>query len=77
MTTDISKKLHILLVSEMGPIGKFIVKKQCQDLGINPDDIDKSDLKPLSDAIARAIINFTGQEKADRIKWAIRKMGQE
>ncbi|RLF48419.1 MAG: hypothetical protein DRN20_04560 [Thermoplasmata archaeon] len=77
MTTELSKKIHMLLVSEMGPIGKFIVKKQCQDLGIDPDSIEEEDLPRLSDAIENAIVNFTGKEKANMIKWTIRKMAKK
>jgi len=76
MPSDISVKLHNLMAKEMGHMGKFIVKKQCQDLGIDSDDIQMTNLEPLARALQKAIVMFTGEDKAKRIAREIRKMGQ-
>ena len=74
MPTDLSRKVHGLMAHEMGPMGKFILKKQCQDLGLDMDELENDDLLPLSKALVVAVIVFTGQDKARKIEREIRKM---
>ncbi len=45
MTSQISEKIYNIMGREMGHIGKFIVQKQCKDLGVNPEDIKPEDLQ--------------------------------
>ncbi|MCD6461179.1 MAG: hypothetical protein J7L61_00340 [Thermoplasmata archaeon] len=77
MTTEISKELHALMAQEMGPMGRFILKKQCANLGLDPENISTGDLPGLSKAIYSAILVFTGEEKARKIEAEIRKMSRE
>ena len=74
MPTEISRKLQNLMAKEMGHMGKFILKKQCDDIGIIMDDIKQSDLPKVADAIHQAIIVFTGKDKAARVDKEIRSL---
>jgi hypothetical protein len=74
MTTEISRKIHNLMAKEMGHMGKFIIKKQCDDLGLKPDEIKLEDLPKLSQAVMRAIVVFTGQDKAKRVAMDIKRL---
>ncbi len=75
MTTEISRKIKELLAQEMGPMGIFILKKQCKDLGIDPENIKTDDIPRLANVIYNAIYVFTGEEKGKKIEREIRKMG--
>ena len=77
MPSEISRKLHLLMASEMGTIGKFIIKKQCDKLSLDPENLREMDLLNLSHTLAEAVRMFTGDEKAQRIKMEIRKLREE
>ena len=77
MQSEISKKLHLLMASEMGTIGKFIIKKQCDKLKLNSENLTEDDLTELSSALAEAVRMFTGEEKAQRMRIEIRKIKDE
>ena len=68
MQSEISKKLHLLMASEMGTIGKFIIKKQCDKLKLDAENLSGADLIELSSALAEAVRMFTGEEKAQRMR---------
>jgi len=74
MATELSRKVHNLMAREMGSMGKFIIGKQCRDLGLNPDDISKGNLEKLSKAIGKVMVSFGGKEKALKIADEIRKL---
>jgi len=67
MATELSRKINGIMSREMDTTGRFIVKKQCKDLGIDPDRIEARDLPELSRALVKAIGVFTGAEKAQRL----------
>ena len=75
MSAEISRKIQNIMAREMGQLGKFIVNKQCKNLGINPDDINEVDLERLSKAFGQVMLTFGGQDKATKIKSEIRKVG--
>ncbi|MDG6220908.1 MAG: hypothetical protein QCI38_05610 [Candidatus Thermoplasmatota archaeon] len=75
MTSEISKKLQMLMAQEMGPMGAFIIKKQCSNLGLNSEELKVADLPPLASALFDAIKVFTGEDKGKRIQDQIRKLG--
>ena len=77
MQSETSKKLHLIMASEMGSIGKFIIKKQCDKLSLNSENLQPSDLIELSSALAEAVRMFTGEEKAQRMRIEIRKLREE
>ena len=77
MGTEVSKKLHLLMASEMGSIGKFIIKKQCDKLELDAENLQQKDLATLANVLAEAVKMFTGDEKAQRMKMEIRKIREE
>jgi hypothetical protein len=77
MQSDVSKKLLLLMASEMGTIGKFIIKKQCDKLKLDSENLSIADLTILSSALAEAVRMFTGEEKAQRMRIEIRKISNE
>jgi len=77
MVTEVSKRIQTLLAQEMGPMGVFILKKQCKDRGLDPDELKVTDLPDLSQILYKAMVVFTGEEKGKKIQDAIRKIGVE
>ena len=57
-----------IMTREMGTLGKFIVKKQCSENGIDPDNIRKEDLPVLANALYKVMLTFGGPEKAEKVK---------
>ena len=74
MPTEISRKIYGIMAREMGHLGKFIVEKQCKDLGINPEEITENDLDKVADAIRKVMISFSGEEKAKKIWMEIKRV---
>ncbi len=74
MPTEISRKIYSIMAREMGHLGKFIVEKQCKDLGINPEEITENDLDKVADAIRKVMISFSGEEKAKKIWMEIKRL---
>lgn len=58
----------------MGHLGKFIVTKQCKNLGIDAQDIDVKDLSKLSKVLGEVMMTFSGDEKARKIEQEIKKI---
>lgn len=77
MTSEVSKKLYILMAKEMGPMGAFIVKKQCDNLGLDPEELTLDQIPKLLDPIYNAIFVFTGKEKGKRIQGQIKRLGAD
>jgi len=76
MPSEISRKIQNLMAAEMGPIGKFIIKKQCEKIGVDSDNITADDINQLTNALIEAIVMFTGQEKANKIKKELVKLSE-
>ena len=63
MTSRISKELIKIMESELGEMGPFVVKKQCNKLDIDPENITVKDIPPLSKALSESMKMF-GYDKA-------------
>ncbi len=74
MTSEYSEKVEEIMTNELGQLGKFVIKKQCMDLGIDPDNIKKEDLPKLAKALGKVMITFGGDEKAKEIEMKIRRL---
>jgi hypothetical protein len=61
----------------MGQLGKFIVDKQCNDNGIDPENITKEDIQLLSKAFKEVMLTFGGPDKARMVENEIRKLASE
>ncbi len=66
-TLDLNKELTLLLEKELGATGKFVLKKQCKDIGIEPEDITIEHLQSLSEKIFNVMKRFVGESKARKI----------
>ncbi len=74
MPSEYSAKIEEIMVRELGQLGKFVIKKQCKDLGIDPDNIKESDLPKLAKALGKVMITFGGEDKAKEIELEIRRL---
>ena len=74
MTSELSRKLQNIMAREMGQLGKFIIQKQCKDLGLDPENVTPEDLPTLSKALGKVMLSFGGQAKAENIEREIRKL---
>jgi len=74
MTSEISRKVYEIMAQEMGHLGKFIVEKQCKDLGIDPDNIQEADLPRVSETLKNVMTSFAGEEKAKKIGMQIKRL---
>jgi hypothetical protein len=74
MTSELSRKLQNVMAREMGQLGKFIVQKQCKDLGIDSENVEPANLPALSKALGKVMISFGGEAKALAIEREIRKL---
>ncbi len=74
MTSEYSEKVEEIMTNELGQLGKFVIKKQCMDLGIDPDNIKKEDLPKLAKALGKVMVTFGGDEKAKEVEMKIRRL---
>ena len=74
MSTEISRKIYEIMAHEMGHLGKFIVEKQCKDLGIDPENIGADDVLAVANAIKNVMVSFAGEEKAKKIWMEIKRL---
>jgi hypothetical protein len=74
MASELSKKVEEIMTRELGQLGKFVIKKQCKDLGVDPENIQPEDLPRIAKAMGKVMITFGGPEKAKSIEMEIRKL---
>ncbi len=74
MVSEISTRIYGLMAQEMGHLGKFIVEKQCKDLGIDPENIQQKDVDRIAEALRNVMVSFAGEEKAKKIWMEIKRM---
>jgi hypothetical protein len=74
MPSELSRKVVNIMSREMGQLGKFIVQKQCKDLAIDPDEIRDEHLGTLSKALAKVMVTFGGEAKAQTVEREIKKL---
>ena len=63
-----SDKLLQFVEQKIPMMGTFILKKQCEDLGIDYRDIPESRLKELADKMAKAVEMFLGYEDSIKLR---------
>ena len=73
MSSDLSLMIYDIMSDEMGDLGPHIVRKQCRDLQVNPDEIQKEDLPGVAKVLSEVMITF-GREEANKIYKAINKL---
>jgi len=61
-----------IMSKEMGEMGPFIVKKQCEQLGLDCDDINEGDVPKLARALSETMRSF-GQDRAKKVYSEIRR----
>ncbi len=74
MPSEYSVKIEEIMTRELGQLGKFVIKKQCRDLGIDPDNIKKEDVPKLARALGKVMMTFGGEEKAKEVEMEIRRL---
>ena len=74
MPTELSRKIEEIMTRELGQLGKFIIKKQCKDLGIDPENIKEENLPQLAKVLGKVMVTFGGEEKGRKIEMEIRKL---
>ncbi len=74
MSSEYSEKIEAIMTRELGQLGKFVIKKQCKDLGIDPDNIKARDVPKLAKALGRVMVTFGGEEKAKEVEMEIRRL---
>ena len=57
---SLTGKIEAILQREMKEMGKFILQKQCKNLGIEVEDIEPKDLPKLSKALAEVFQSMGG-----------------
>ncbi len=72
---ELYDSINRIMVREMQDMGTFILKKQCQDLGISRETIKPQDLPELASNLSRALSTFCGKEKAREIFQEVKKFG--
>ena len=68
---SLSKDVINIMTREMGQLGYFIVKKQCEDLGIDVENMDEDNIHKLANALYKVMLTFGGETKAEDVKRAI------
>jgi DNA invertase Pin-like site-specific DNA recombinase len=56
--TYYSKKIQGIMDREFGKIGRFVLEKQCNDLGIEPNLIDAEDVPRLARRLSEVVSKF-------------------
>ncbi len=73
MPKSLSVEVAKIMTSELGDMGPFIIKKQCKDLDIDPDNIPASSLPALANALSGSMKLF-GTDKAKNLYNKILKL---
>jgi len=71
VSSSLGAELETMLEREVGFMGRHILRKQCQDMGIRLESIGADNLKPLSTRIIKAISPLTGEKRALEIQKGI------
>ena len=73
MPSELSIRIFDIMSNEMGDLGPHIVRKQCKDLQVNPDEIYKEDLPRVAKVLSEVMVSF-GRDEANKIYKAINKL---
>ena len=74
MASEYSDKVKEIMTRELGQLGVFVIKKQCKNLGIDPDNIKKEDIPQLAKALGNVMNTFGGPDKGMQIEREIRRL---
>ncbi len=74
MPSEYSVKIEEIMTRELGQLGKFVIKKQCRDLGIDPENIKEQDIPKLARVLGKVMLTFGGEEKAKQVEMEIRRL---
>ena len=74
MTSEYSEKVKEIMTRELGQLGIFVIKKQCKNIGIDPDNIKKEDIPQIAKALGEVMKTFGGPEKGMLIEREIRRL---
>ncbi len=74
MATAVSERIKTIMEQQMGEFGEFILRKQCYELFVMPEELEQSDLFDLSKGLADAVKLFGGEEKAKKVSRQILKL---
>ncbi len=74
MASEYSEKIKEIMTRELGQLGVFVIKKQCKNLGVDPDNIKKEDILQLAKALGNVMKTFGGPEKGSQIEREIRRL---
>ncbi|MCK4718762.1 MAG: tetratricopeptide repeat protein, partial [Thermoplasmata archaeon] len=64
-------EIRRLLENEMGEMGVLTYKKQCWDIGLNPDRIAMKDVTMVARGVARAVSPIVGHDRSKKIEKSI------
>ena len=76
MTSELSTNIHDIMAREVGLMSEYIIRKQCKDLDIDPDNIGPDDARKLAVAFESVIEIFGGAENAMSVKMEIRRLAK-
>ena len=65
---SLGNEIRRLLETEIGEVGVLTYKKQCWDLGLNPDSVSLKDVPLIARGVARAITPIIGQDRSKNIE---------
>ena len=74
MVSEYSEKIKEIMTRELGQLGVFVIKKQCKNLGIDPDNIKKDDIPQLAKTLGNVMKTFGGPEKGMKVEREIRRL---
>ena len=69
--SDIGRLLQSYVERAIPNMGSFILKKQCDDLGLDLADVPEERLEELAERLSDASEMFLGYEKSQKLKWEI------
>ena len=58
MSSELSQMINQIMSEEMGELGPHIVRKQCKDIEVNPEDIRKEDLPRVAKVLSEVMVTF-------------------
>lgn len=77
MANPLAQQVERILISAVGEfIAKATVKKNCQQIGTTPDDLQPSQLQELADNIEKSVSFFSGKEVGAEVAEKIRELAR-
>jgi tetratricopeptide (TPR) repeat protein len=71
---ELTRKVYEIMEREMQDIGPFIVRKQCLQIHVDPENIEAVNLAQLAANLSEVMVLFGGHEKARKIYSELRKL---